>query len=79
MKEVFTILTSDDKKEIREAVKQMCLAQIKEDISSVYLVSKDDLIEIYQDVFEDLRDELKECIKEDYLSKLKDSILKSIG
>lgn len=78
MSDVFKIFTTDDKKELKDTIKEVCLKQIKEDIKDVYLVNADDMRCLYQELFEELKDELRTEIKEEYGELIKQSIIKSI-
>ncbi|MCP4761945.1 MAG: hypothetical protein GY870_09185 [archaeon] len=75
---IFTILTTEDKNEIKDAIKILCMEQIRKDIESTYLIDAGDIRNIHQKILEEITDEIKKEIKEEYGEIIKQKILASI-
>jgi len=63
---ILTILTSDDKDDIREAVKQLIVEQVKSDLegSDYYIFDPDELQEMLANLAEEVKEEIKPLVKE---------------
>jgi len=75
---ILTILTSKDKCEIKEALKKICLEQIRKDIESIYLINSGDIRNIYQEILMEISGEIKKELKEEYGDIIKQKILSSL-
>lgn len=63
---ILTILTSDDRDEVRNAVKQLIIEQVKSDLeqSEYYIFDPDELQEMLSDLAQEVKEEVKPLIKE---------------
>ncbi|HHX71285.1 MAG TPA: hypothetical protein GX708_24985 [Gallicola sp.] len=63
---ILTILTSDDRDEVRESIKQLIIEQVKSDLeeSDYYIFDPDELQEMLTNLAEEVKEEIKPLIKE---------------
>jgi len=63
---ILTILTSDDRDDVRNAVKQLIIEQVKSDLeqSEYYIFDPDELQEMLSDLAQEVKEEVKPLIKE---------------
>ena len=63
---ILTILTSDDRDEVRESIKQLIIEQVKSDLeeSEYYIFDPDELQEMLTNLAEEVKEEIKPLIKE---------------
>lgn len=65
MEKILTLFTSEDRDEIRGALKELIIEQVKNDLenSTYYLVNPDEVQEMVQEVVEEAKEEVKEVYK----------------
>lgn len=63
---ILTILTSDDRDDVRDAVKQLIIKQVKTDLEErdYYIFDPDELQEMLSNLAEEVKEEVKPLIKE---------------
>lgn len=63
-KNMLTVLTSEDRDEIRKALKDIIIEQIKEDISNndYYLIDNSELQDFITEVMEDVKNDIRPII-----------------
>lgn len=63
---ILTILTSEDRDEVRGAIKQLIIDQVKSDLeeSEYYIFDPDELQEMLSSLAEEVKEEVKPLIKE---------------
>ena len=75
MKEIMTLFTSEDKLEIKEAVKKLVLTQIENDLESYckdsYIFYPDDVSEMVSEIVTELKEDFKAEIKEQLMAKMR--------
>lgn len=73
MKDIFTLLTSEDKKDIINAVKELIIKQVEKDLSDnySYLFNVDSLEEMIEEAVDEIKEELKEEFKRAIRGKIK--------
>lgn len=76
--DILTVLTTEDRNEMKQAIKEMCLDQIREDIKSIYLIDAHDIRELHQELLSELKEEIKKELKEEYGEIIKQNILASL-
>ena len=69
---ILTILTSDDRDEVRESIKQLIIEQVKSDLeeSEYYIFDPDELQEMLTNLAEEVKEEIKPLIKEKMFSDM---------
>ena len=73
MEKIITLLTNEDKDEIRKAIVSICINQMKRDIESwdSYILYPPDFQDIVNEATEQAMNEFSEFIKNDMLEKMK--------
>lgn len=75
MKEIMTLFTSDDKQEIKNAVRNLVIVQIEKDIESYcedsYFFYPDDVVVMVSDIVQELKEEFKAEIKKELMDKMR--------
>ena len=63
---LLTLLTSEDKAEIRTAIKQIIIKQVEIDIENSYdcLIDTREIEEMVEEMIEEIKDEIKDMYKE---------------
>jgi ribosomal protein S3AE len=71
--DILTILTSEDKDDIRKALKDIIVNRIKEDFQDYdsYIFDGDSLGEIIEEAIEEVKDEIKPLLKEQMFNEMK--------
>lgn len=69
---ILTILTSDDRDEVRTAIKQLIIEQVKTDLeeSDFYIFDPDELQDMLTNLAEEVKEEVKPLIKEKMFSDM---------
>lgn len=74
MGEVVTLLTSEDKNEIKAAIKDIIIEQVKNECeeycSSEYLFDTNLLVELCNDLMEEVRDEVRDILKDKIMKEM---------
>ena len=70
---ILTILTSQDRDEIKQALKDAIIKQIQDDFHSCdsYMFNIDDINKMMQEAIEDVQEEVKPIVKEFMLNEIK--------
>ncbi|MGL4452776.1 MAG: hypothetical protein ACRCTZ_16530 [Sarcina sp.] len=76
MEEVFTLLTSEDKSEIKLALKDIIVNQIKNDFEDYgcYLFDPNEIEEWVSEVREEVKDEVRVIFKEKLLKEMEEKL-----
>ena len=73
---LLTLLTSEDKAEIRTAIKQIIIKQVEIDIenSCDYLIDAAQVEEMVEEMIEEIKDEVKDTYKERIIKELEEKL-----
>ncbi|WP_297419147.1 hypothetical protein [Clostridium sp.] len=78
---ILTILTSEDKEEIRKSIKDIIIKQIEEDLISYseghYIFDEDEILKIQDminEAIEEVKAEIKPLLKEKMFKEMKDKL-----
>lgn len=76
MKNILTVLSSDDRKEITNAVKNIIIEQFRDDLDAYdyYIFEPDRLNSIFKDIIEEVKEEVKRDFKKKIMSKYETKI-----
>ena len=73
---LLTLLTSEDKVEIRAAIKQIIIKQVEIDLenSCNYLIDAAQVEEMVEEMIEEIKDEVKDTYKERIIKELEEKL-----
>ena len=73
---LLTLLTSEDKTEIRTAIKQIIIKQVEIDIENSYdyLIDTREIGEMVEEMIEEIKDEVKDIYKERIIKELEEKL-----
>lgn len=76
MNNITTLFTSEDKKEIREAIKEIVIEQIKNDFEnySNYLFDPSQIEDMTCEVIEEVKEEVKEIYKAKLMKEMEEKL-----
>ena len=69
---ILTILTKDDQKEIKQALKNIIIEQIKSDFESQdeYIFDRDSIDELMEEAMDEIKEEIKPLLKDFLFSEM---------
>lgn len=72
MEKILTLFTSEDKDEIRKAIKEIIIEQVKTDFenTSIYLVDPSRVEDMVSEVVEEVKDEVRSFYKEKIMKEM---------
>lgn len=78
MENVFTLLTSEDKDDIRASVKAIIIQQIKNDFENYdcYILDPHEIEDMVQEVVEEAKDEVRNMYKEILIKQMEEKLSK---
>lgn len=76
MENILTLFTSEDKDEIRKAIKEIIIEQIKNDFenTSTYLVDPSQIEDMVSEVVEEVKDEVRSIYKEKLMKEMEEKL-----
>lgn len=79
MENILTLFTSEDKNEIKGAIKQIIIKQVEKDFedSCHYLINPNEIEDMISEVIEEIKDEVKTIYREKIIKEIEEK-LKSI-
>ena len=79
MDNILTLFTSEDKNEIRKAIKQIIIKQVEKDFEDNchYLINPNEIEDMISEVIEEVKDEVKTIYREKIIKEIEEK-LKSI-
>ena len=76
MDNILTLLTSEDKDEIRKAIKEIIIKQVRSDFenNSFYLVDPNQIEDMVSEVVEEVKEEVREIYKEKLIKEMEEKL-----
>lgn len=76
MEKILTLFTSEDKDEIRKAIKEIIIEQVKTDFenTSTYLVDPSQIEDMVSEVVEEVKDEVRSIYKEKIMKEMEEKL-----
>ena len=76
MEIILTLFTSEDKDEIRKAIKEIIIEQVKTDFenTSTYLVDPSQIEDMVSEVVEEVKDEVRSIYKEKIMKEMEEKL-----
>ena len=76
MDNILTLFTSEDKDEIRKAIKEIIIKQVRSDFenNSFYLVDSNQIEDMVSEVVEEVKEEVREIYKEKLIKEMEEKL-----
>lgn len=73
---ILTVLTSEDREEIRKSLKDIIIEQIKDDFRDcgTYMFDMDDINDMMQEAIEEIKEEIKPMLKDFMFNEMKNKL-----
>ena len=76
MDNILTLFTSEDKNEIRKAIKQIIIKQVENDFEDNchYLINPNEIEDMISEVIEEVKDEVKNIYREKLIKEMEEKL-----
>lgn len=76
MDNILTLFTSEDKNEIRKAIKQIIIKQVEKDFEDNchYLINPNEIEDMISEVIEEVKDEVKNIYREKLIKEMEEKL-----
>ena len=76
MDSILTLFTSEDKNEIRNAIKQIIIKQVEKDFEDNchYLINPNEIEDMISEVIEEVKDEVKNIYREKLIKEMEEKL-----
>ena len=76
MDNILTLFTSEDKNEIRKAIKQIIIKQVEKDFEDNchYLINPNEIEDMISEVIEEVKDEVKYIYREKLIKEMEEKL-----
>ena len=76
MNNILTLFTSEDKNEIRKAIKQIIIKQVEKDFEDncYYLINPNEIEVMISEIIEEIKDEVKNIYREKLIKEMEEKL-----
>lgn len=76
MDNILTLFTSEDKNEIRKAIKQIIIKQVEKDFEDncYYLINPNEIEVMISEIIEEIKDEVKNIYREKLIKEMEEKL-----
>lgn len=76
MDNILTLFTSEDKNEIRKAIKQIIIKQVEKDFEDNchYLINPNEIEDMISEIIEEVKDEVKNIYREKLIKEMEEKL-----